>query len=165
MHLGRKRPKKVYAVGKEPEGADLIDLVSGVADAAKRNIPCSVEGCSARFIRHHDLTLHIRSQHGDSGLVDGEQQLDDTAVTASYGQEEQAIAALGVGQVGKDGDVPQIGQLEDQVFVDPELQLGQEFWSGASNDMRQDERRAEIEFEREWSEMRRLIDIDALLDG
>jgi hypothetical protein len=167
VHLGRKRPKKVYAVGDEPEVGDLIDLVSGAADAAKRNIPCSAEGCTARFIRHHDLTLHLRNYHGGSGLVLGQQQhVDDLAALTPYDRVEQAIVSIGAEELPPSGEVPEVGPLDDSVFVDPDLLVGEEFWLGAGgNGLQQDAGRSGLEFEREWADMRRLIDVDSLVDG
>ncbi|KAH8902554.1 hypothetical protein BR93DRAFT_953914 [Coniochaeta sp. PMI_546] len=167
VHLGRKRPKKVYAVGDEHED-DLIAVVSGAADAAKRNIPCSVQGCEARFIRHHDLTVHLRNRHGGEGLLFGGQQPAGrmavaVSVAAAYGQQDQIVEpSLSAEQISPQEEVPQVAVMDGEVLVDPDLQVGEEFWFGAGGtDSPQDDGR---EFEREWADMRRLIDIDALVD-
>jgi general transcription factor IIIA len=166
VHLGRKRPKKVYAVGQESDG-DYIAVVSGAADAAKRNIPCSVQGCQARFIRHHDLTVHLRNQHGGEGLTFGvrQQVVALPAAAAGYGQQDEVMPPSLGGeqqQLGPREEVPHVPGLEGEVYVDPDLQVGEEFWFGAGgNELQQDAGR---EFEREWADMRRLIDIDALVD-
>lgn len=173
VHLGRKRPKKVYAVGEDRD-EDLIAVVSGAAEAAKRNILCSVRGCEARFIRHHDLTQHLKNQHGGEGLLFGGQRRPDgeiVAVAAAYGQQDHVVlSSLGGEQQQQqlsptqEEAVPQVGAGSDaqQVLVDPDLQVGEEFWFGAGgSDMQQDDGR---EFEREWADMRRLIDMDALVD-
>ncbi|OIW32987.1 hypothetical protein CONLIGDRAFT_627931 [Coniochaeta ligniaria NRRL 30616] len=172
VHLGRKRPKKVYAVGDDHD-EDLIAVVSGAAEAAKRNIPCSVAGCEARFIRHHDLTLHLRNQHGGEGLLFGGGQqplMGQMVVAAAYGQQEQVMPSSlgGEQQLSSPEGLSQVAgsteaEAEVEVFVDPDLQVGEEFWFGGAggDDLHQDAGR---EFEREWADMRRLIDIDALVD-
>lgn len=67
----------------------------------------------------------------------------------------------GVEQPSPPEEVPQVAGMEAAVYVDPDLEVGEEFWFGAGNDLQQDSGR---EFEREWADMRRLIDIDALVD-
>jgi len=166
VHLGRKRPKKVYAVGDEHDG-DYIAAVSGLSDAAKRNIPCSVAGCEAKFIRHHDLTVHLRNQHGGQGLVFGGQQQQPHVVkvavaTSAYGQQDGVLPSQAYEQPAPQEEAPPEAAEEEEVYVDPDLQAGEEFWFGAGvNELHQDAGR---EFEREWADMRRLIDVDALVD-
>lgn len=165
VHLGRKRPKKVYAVGDENDG-DYIAAVSGVSDATKRNIPCAVPGCEARFIRHHDLTVHLRNQHGGEGLMFRvQQQVLEVPAVAGYGEQEEVLpSSLAGEQVNTPPEQvpPHAAGFGDEVYVDPDLQAGEEFWFGAGgSDLHQDAGR---EFEREWADMRRLIDIDALVD-
>jgi hypothetical protein len=166
VHLGRKRPKKVYAVGEEDDG-DYIAAVSGLSDAAKRNIPCSVVGCEARFIRHHDLTVHLKNQHGGDGLTFAmpPQPVFQLPIESAYGQQDEVLPTQSYDQ----GPRPQEEATrvdmaqEETVYVDPELQVGEDFWfgAGAHTELHQDNGR---EFEREWADMRRLIDIDALVD-
>ncbi|KAB5523025.1 hypothetical protein GE09DRAFT_1153566 [Coniochaeta sp. 2T2.1] len=171
VHLGRKRPKKVYAVGEEHDG-DLIAVVSGAVDAAKRNIPCTYGGCEARFIRHHDLTVHLKNLHGHVGLS-FPPPLEEVAAASAYGQQDlitplpvqdhqQQLAQPGMQQQQQLPDQP-----EQEAYVDPDLQAGEEFWFGAAGNNNNDmniHQDAGTEFAREWADMRRLIDLDALVD-
>lgn len=54
VHMGVPRPKPNPQV-ESGRATNVIDDVAGT----KRNIPCSVTGCSERFIRNHDLQLHL----------------------------------------------------------------------------------------------------------
>ncbi|KAK3302005.1 uncharacterized protein B0T15DRAFT_541681 [Chaetomium strumarium] len=59
VHLGRKRPPSLHtAKSVLPGEADEMS-----AAAPSRTIPCSVEGCSAKFVRHADLEKHLRKGH------------------------------------------------------------------------------------------------------
>ena len=59
VHLGRKRPPTLYIVMSAlPGEADEMS-----AAMPTRTIPCSVEGCSAEFIRHHDLEKQLQKGH------------------------------------------------------------------------------------------------------
>lgn len=141
VHLGRRRPPRPLAVGggaQPGDDEDLIEALSGVVADAKRNIPCSVAGCLARFIRYHDLRTHVKHAH--------------------HGQEEEEEE----GQVAPAEDFPsshathQASVVGDMEAVVP----GEEFWFAAGAD----DEDGRGEFEREWADMRRLIDVDALTD-
>ena len=143
MHLGRRRPPRVHTVGLGAD--DLLGSLAGVADDARRNIPCSTEGCYARFFRYHDLRGHLQKAHGvgpapHQDLVEpNDDRLDGPNYNMSGGPEIE-------------------GGLEDP----PENPAGEEeFWFAADGTDEQGRR----EFEREWADMRRLIDVDALTDG
>jgi hypothetical protein len=59
LHVGRKRLPKLYTVKSAlPGEADEMS-----AAIPTRTIACSVEGCSAKFIRHHDLEKHLKEGH------------------------------------------------------------------------------------------------------
>ncbi|KAL2019679.1 hypothetical protein VTK56DRAFT_9298 [Thermocarpiscus australiensis] len=121
VHLGRKRPPKLYPVQSAlPSEADEMS-----AAVPTRNIPCSVEGCPARFIRHHDLEKHLQKAHRDLHR-DHEDALDPRL-------REPVAAATDPEQFWTESGVPAV-----------DGQPG---------------------FEAEWAEMRRLIDLDALVDA
>lgn len=136
VHLGRKRPQKVYdpLLSREQEESDNIAAISGVAEQSKRNILCEVEGCEARFIRHADLIKHFAREH-DPDRPYGEQPL----VEAPPEQQKPTLI------------------LEGDDLLDPRLQ-GEDSWFFAGGE----QGRVAGEFEREWADMRRLIDVDAL---
>ncbi|KAH6625039.1 hypothetical protein B0J18DRAFT_444854 [Chaetomium sp. MPI-SDFR-AT-0129] len=112
VHLGRKRPAMQYTAKSARPGEE--DEMS--AAVPTRTIPCSVEGCDAMFIRHHDLDKHIRKTHPEL--------------------QEDAIDPRLLGGVGGRGKE-------------------QQFWTEST----------EPGFDTEWAEMRRLIDLDALMDA
>jgi hypothetical protein len=114
LHLGRKRLPRTQTVPNEAE-KNIIDAISGLAAAERRNLPCEVDGCTARFIRYHDLNLHLQRNHGYE-------------------------------LTGNDDD-----ELNEDVF-----------WFGSTYDNYDSQR---DEFESEWADMRKLIDVDALVDG
>ena len=59
VHLGRKRPPKLYTVKSALPGEE--DEMS--AALPTRTIPCSVQGCETMFIRHADLDKHLQKHH------------------------------------------------------------------------------------------------------
>jgi hypothetical protein len=59
VHLGCKRPPKLYTVKSALPGEE--DEMS--AAVPTRTIPCSADGCEAKFIRHHDLNKHLQKHH------------------------------------------------------------------------------------------------------
>ena len=115
IHLGRKRPPRLYTVKSALPGES--DEMS--AAVPTRTIPCSVDGCEAKFMRHHDLDKHMQKRHREPE------------------REEDAI--------------------------DPRLQgaAGNEpFWIESTLPVTD-----EPSFDTEWTEMRRLIDLDMLVDA
>ncbi|SPQ22307.1 6d4b2c5c-9e64-4983-8759-b689233cec6f [Thermothielavioides terrestris] len=120
VHLGRKRPPRLVTVKSAlPGEADEMS-----AAVPRRTIPCSVEGCPAKFMRHHDLEKHLQKH-----------------LQKARGEPQQ-------------GESP----------IDPRLQEGpahgeQFFIESAVPAV------DEPSFDSEWAEMRRLIDIDALVDA
>jgi hypothetical protein len=147
VHLGKRRPKPL-AIRSVPldDPADSVEGLFGAATEAKRNIPCSAQGCLARFIRYHDLNLHLKSGHG-AGLAQE--------------QEDQDVAMEGLCI----SDSPPYGSKVTE-SVTPELaglggSNGDAFWFAAGGE----DEPERAEFEREWADMRSLIDVDALMDG
>lgn len=122
VHLGRKRPPKLYTVESAlPGEADEMS-----AAVPTRTIPCSVDGCLAKFARHYDLERHLLdAHHGLSG------DQDDGAIDPR----------LQEATVGAAGEEP--------------------FWIGSAVTPADEQ----ASFEAEWAEMRRLIDLDALVDA
>jgi general transcription factor IIIA len=69
VHLGFSRPKWFNLEGESCTD-DLLNNISGVTNEEKRNIQCTVEGCAFRFIRYHDLQVHLQ-------LYNHEEQIED----------------------------------------------------------------------------------------
>lgn len=151
VHLGRKRPQKVYdpALAKEQQDADFIAAISGVSEQAKRNILCEVEGCEARFIRHADLIKHQARDHpcvASEGKPYGNQSLVESINRGADGPSTD--------------DSLQPLVLEQDGVLDPRLQ-GEDAWYVAAGAGLDQQGKAAGEFEQEWADMRRLIDLDA----
>ncbi|KAK0709121.1 hypothetical protein B0T26DRAFT_720483 [Lasiosphaeria miniovina] len=129
IHLGRRRPPKLYTMSSSTNLSPVVtDELTGVATA--RNIPCTVAGCPAKFIRYRDIDRHIQKDHQSS---------DTNIVANGYGDQDHVI---------------------DPRLTLP-LQPGEScmFAAGAADSPMQGN------FDAEWTEMRQLIDIDALVDG
>lgn len=127
VHLGRKRPPRLYTVQSAlPGEADEMS-----AAVPTRTIPCSVRGCPAKFIRHHDLETHLRKDHHDVVVVD-----DDDGCRA----QEEAID-------------PRLQEPVEMAAADDANQ----FWIESAPPVVDEQ----PDFDAEWAEMRRLIDLDA----
>jgi hypothetical protein len=114
VHLGRKRPPRLYTVKSAlPGEADEMS-----AAVPTRTIPCSVEGCEAKFIRHFDLDKHLQKDHPEL--------------------QEDAI----------DPRLQEAGDNNEQFWIESAVPVANE-----------------PSFDTDWAEMRRLIDLDALVDA
>lgn len=71
VHLGKKRPPKLYPVPSMVAQAQQAQ--QALLDT--RDLACPAYGCAARFIRHADLDRHIQNDHGNNGIKEEEQQL------------------------------------------------------------------------------------------
>ncbi|KAF3769838.1 hypothetical protein M406DRAFT_23532, partial [Cryphonectria parasitica EP155] len=70
VHLGKQRPlyeSPSYAEYDAAPGSHskmaTLDDISGVAEYERRQIPCAVPGCIARFIRYAELSGHMQAAH------------------------------------------------------------------------------------------------------
>ncbi|RDA84186.1 hypothetical protein CP532_0270 [Ophiocordyceps camponoti-leonardi (nom. inval.)] len=62
IHLGQPRPKlSQIERDADDDDADFIQDLCGITNEAKRNIACP--RCPERFIRYHDLNLHLSNFH------------------------------------------------------------------------------------------------------
>ncbi|KAH6627800.1 hypothetical protein F5144DRAFT_576920 [Chaetomium tenue] len=114
VHLGRKRPPKLYTVKSALPGDE--DEMS--AALPTRTIPCSAERCESMFIRHADLDKHLQKHHPKLQ----EDAIDPRLQEAAGNDEPFWVESV----------IPAV---------------------------------AEPSFDAEWTEMRRLIDLDALVDA
>ncbi|KAF6842881.1 hypothetical protein CMUS01_02683 [Colletotrichum musicola] len=143
VHLGFKRPQPAKPVDGRP---NLIDDIAGT----NRNISCTVEGCNARFIRHHDLQVHLENHPAvapaappmDSveaallGLVDSGTSTPSTSV-GPFGEDRE------MPELPLHGLVPGVTDFSPRVWDDVQVQLGLEglteqdlsgdFWIGADD--------------------------------
>ncbi|KAK4138336.1 hypothetical protein BT67DRAFT_459297 [Trichocladium antarcticum] len=121
IHLGRKRPPKVYTVQSAlPGEADEMS-----AAVPTRTIPCSAAGCDAKFVRHHDLEKHLQSGHGEPH------------------------------EAHEDPIDPRLHDAPAEEAADDE-----QYWIEAAVTPVDEQ----AGFDMEWTEMRRLIDLDSLVE-
>ncbi|KAK0630673.1 hypothetical protein B0T17DRAFT_598818 [Bombardia bombarda] len=169
VHLGRQRPPRMYAVGVvHPES--LVKETAGVVGVGRgRDIACAFEGCAARFIRHHDLQRHLVGDHGG-----GEEQ-EDLGEAPGGGPPAPAPVA-GMGGGGGGGEFAIDPKLQQQIEMGGAVKREEEddnddddndeplepFWFAADDPLPHESQQES--FETEWAEMRRLIDLDALVD-
>lgn len=162
VHLGRKRPPKLYTVASV-FAEDKIDELSG-GPVLSRDITCTFPDCEARFARHYDLDRHIKNDHAvggeslDQGLQNPAQDIIVSSGEAAPMSAEDAPFAIdpmlqGDGAIGFADNTGGAGALQtDDAGA---------FWEDVSQIPMQ---QPSATFETEWAEMRRLIDIDALVD-
>lgn len=169
IHLGRKRPPRVYTAATAAFANGTVDELSG--HGLPRDIACTFPDCTARFTRHHDLNQHIKSEH-----TLGHAMGDDVLEAAPTQELPQAQENTPVDQAAP------TAPNEDLSFaIDPLLEqqsamacdgqpCNEEFWLDQEQEEQQQNysqislQQPSATFETEWAEMRRLIDIDALID-
>ncbi|KAK3322264.1 hypothetical protein B0H66DRAFT_514700 [Apodospora peruviana] len=112
------------------------DVVDEMSGAAlARDLVCSVAGCAARFARHPDLDRHVEREHG--GGVNG----------ADLEENPPLILDDAASQPPVGDEQAWLSVTTDTVSTAPVIQ-----------------QHRSPTFETEWAEMRRLIDVDALID-
>ncbi|KAL2123882.1 hypothetical protein VTJ04DRAFT_247 [Mycothermus thermophilus] len=139
VHLGKKRPPTMYPLPVAPGTAEEDEMSAAVPT---RTLACpakELEGCDAKFIRHHDLDKHVRKYH------------------PHLHREPGAAAGPGAGPAGEEDAIDP--RLQQQYGAGKELE--EELWTGGPLPALPEE----PGFEAEWAEMRRLIDLDLLMDG
>ncbi|KAK4189518.1 transcription factor iiia-like protein [Podospora australis] len=150
IHLGRKRPPKLYSVPSKQPGE--VDEMTG--SVSTRTLACTVEGCTAKFVRHADLNRHIDNGHHNFGYEiahDGQDYTENGHVDNGYGNQELEHVDNGYGN--------------QQPAIDPQLQemdapsnaMGgdQHFWLPADPVIAREGMDAG-----EWAELQKLIDYD-----
>lgn len=177
VHLGRKRPPRVYTAATAGFAVGMVDEVSG--NALPRDIACTYPDCDATFARHHDLNQHIKYEHSMDSMIDGSGP--ETCPNGESPQVQEDMPAEETVVVPINGDVsfaidPLLQQQSDMLIPVPESTIqggdGQpghyEFWP--PQDEQEDThisitlQQRSPTFDTDWAEMRRLIDLDALVD-
>ncbi|KAK4166659.1 hypothetical protein QBC43DRAFT_14264 [Cladorrhinum sp. PSN259] len=67
VHLGRKRPERLYPATSRAAGQSEVDKLTAGSGA----MGCSAFGCPAKFKRYVDLNRHVKNEHpeiNDNGL-------------------------------------------------------------------------------------------------
>ncbi|KAK4459507.1 hypothetical protein QBC42DRAFT_307802 [Cladorrhinum samala] len=83
VHLGRKRPEKTYPVPVSAGPGEVDELTAGLSA-----LVCPTEGCPAKFLRHADLSKHVRDEHQDNSGLDylDQDQIIDPRLQNSMGE-------------------------------------------------------------------------------
>ncbi|KAI3531159.1 hypothetical protein CABS01_15816 [Colletotrichum abscissum] len=130
VHLGMERP----VPNQKPP--NIIDDLAGT----KRTILCTIPGCGARFIRHHDLQVHLEDHPPPvvAGAGDGDPQMDIDAALASFAAGNPNGEA-DLAPFDGDREMPElplygiIPGVTDFVGGDP-ANPNDDFWIGAADD-------------------------------
>ncbi|WYZ40476.1 hypothetical protein EsH8_IV_000817 [Colletotrichum jinshuiense] len=126
VHLGLERPLP----NQKPP--NIIDDIAGT----KRTIHCTMPGCTARFIRHHDLQVHLEDHPTASTTAPHMDQIE--AAILSLADPNAASDSPDAAPFGEDREMPElplygiIPGVTDFVGGDPSQ--GDEFWIGAADD-------------------------------
>lgn len=135
VHLGHKRPK-VHTLSLR--GDDLKDLVG----VSRYKAACTIDGCDARFVRNHELNLHVQFDHQlDPFTKDAISQTDVRNLQSS--EPAQAQGSQGQEDMLHPAGVYKEGANDSVLPLDPVL--GMTSASGATS-------------HQEWADMQRLID-------
>lgn len=144
VHLGHKRPqydgpskdqkheeadrRAGSGGGGGGGGVTFLDEISGVAERERRRVVCAVDGCAARFRRHHDLHLHMHAEHpeqakfgllGESEVPQPDYDYDGDLNSDTSGLYRQAMHGDGVNAGGvNEGDEIDWEQEDPMMFLD-----------------------------------------------
>ncbi|KAF9871697.1 hypothetical protein CkaCkLH20_10895 [Colletotrichum karsti] len=161
IHLGFKRPQVKPVEG--PSG-NLLDDIAGT----NRNIPCVIEGCNARFIRHHDLQVHLENHPPAVSAVPAVPEVDqiEAAILSLAGDTDADNADAGPFDGNREmpelplyGIIPGVTDFSENFsenFTSGEQSPNDEFWFGARDDFNSPPQT----WEEEEAAMRALIDED-----
>ncbi|KAK3943056.1 hypothetical protein QBC46DRAFT_308223 [Diplogelasinospora grovesii] len=134
IHLGRKRPPKLYT----PLTSITTAAAAAAAAAANRNICCTEPGCVARFIRYSDLERHLRGKNIHTYMNENDEGGNGNG--NGYGEQDYEVLFA-------DATPKKVQSTSIVPAIDPKLELLQQ----------------EGQLETEWADMRRLLDVDALV--
>ncbi|CAK7566450.1 MAG: hypothetical protein SEPTF4163_004396 [Sporothrix epigloea] len=77
-------PSTLFAGGEFPPATSSTDEMIDALLGSNRTLMCSVAGCDARFVRNHDLNVHLRRDH-TAPDVDGNDHENDIQFNDSNG--------------------------------------------------------------------------------
>jgi hypothetical protein len=52
--------------GSQPQQEEVLERLTGIKYAVKRQLACPVDGCKKRFMRDYDIERHIESFHPEN---------------------------------------------------------------------------------------------------
>ncbi|KAI0114893.1 hypothetical protein F4814DRAFT_417438 [Daldinia grandis] len=152
IHLKYERPEQPQGVfkPKQHDPSNILEELTGVGEKSRRTLPCTISGCTAKFIHNGELEAHLQSEHIIEHAL---QQLAEPAVEPTV--DPMLPMAF-------DDMMQGVGNLEEVGGRNGE------FWIGAGTGL---EGSIAPRFDEEWFhdevEMRQLIrpsDLDGLID-
>lgn len=148
IHLKYERPEPPQGVSKpkQRDPSDILEELTGMGEKSRRTLPCTISGCTAKFVHNGELETHLQSEH----II------------------EHALQQLA--EPGADPMLPMV--FDDMMQGEGNLEeaggRNGEFWIGADTGL---EGSMAPVFDGEWfhdeAEMRQLIqpsDLDGLID-
>ncbi|TDZ24101.1 Transcription factor IIIA [Colletotrichum orbiculare MAFF 240422] len=152
VHLRVKRPQPVKPAETH---TNLIDDLAGT----NRTVSCTIQGCNARFIRHHDLQVHLED-HPPAAPAAPHMEDQVEAALLSLASEDPANAApfdpsRPLPELPLYGVIPGVTDFSADDLAD----LGNssdEFWVGAGADFSS----PSVSWQDEEAAMRALVDGD-----
>ncbi|KAH0443379.1 C2H2 transcription factor [Colletotrichum camelliae] len=146
VHLGLPRPQAKLAEGP----SNLIDDIAGT----KRTIQCAIEGCNARFIRHHDLQVHLENHPPAAPQMD---QVEAAILSLADTPSSEDMSAAPFGENREMPELPLYGIIPGVTdFTGGDQGQADDFWIGAADDFNTPPQT----WQEEEAAMRALIDED-----
>ncbi|EPE03464.1 c2h2 transcription factor [Ophiostoma piceae UAMH 11346] len=191
VHLGHERPAPLKAEPALLDGAadfspgansdtiaDIVDthdiaLEASIIDAllgTNRTLACTVSGCTARFVRNHDLNVHIQRDH----FVD-DANIDDVDVNDVGSEFNPDEFWIGGGDLADDSPLIPAGEDMFGSFIDmnagllstanPMAGLNMNTNMGMNMNLNMNINMDEVQWQMDEAEMRRLIGPDGGASG
>ncbi|KAF5500908.1 Transcription factor IIIA [Colletotrichum siamense] len=146
VHLGLPRPQPKLTEGP----SNLIDDIAGT----KRTIQCAIEGCNARFIRHHDLQVHLENHPPAAPQMD---QVEAAILSLADTPSSEDMSAAPFGENREMPELPLYGIIPGVTdFTGGDQGQTDDFWIGAADDFNTPPQT----WQEEEAAMRALIDED-----
>ncbi|RYP60650.1 hypothetical protein DL771_010431 [Monosporascus sp. 5C6A] len=160
VHLKYARPQSDITTSQSEQQyvLKLLEGLTGVGEKSRRTVPCTISGCTLKFVNASELDAHMRSQHSiEQALITnvGEEPMSSGTTLGSYSEHQHGFSK----------ELQEILNRNENGLRDGEPASGEEvFWYGA------DAAPSQTTFDEEWhhdeAEMRHLIGVgdDALED-
>ncbi|RYP09147.1 hypothetical protein DL765_008538 [Monosporascus sp. GIB2] len=155
VHLEYERPQSNNTTSQSelPDVLTLLERLAGAEEKSRRTVPCTISGCTLKFLNASELDAHVRSQHSiEQALITnlGEEPMSSSTTLGSYPEHQQGFG-VGLQQVLNWDEIER--QVGEHAGAD------EVFWYGADTGPSQTP--LEEEWHRDEAEMRQLIGIDA----
>ncbi|KAL0931717.1 uncharacterized protein CTRU02_212670 [Colletotrichum truncatum] len=149
VHMGMKRPQPTKPLDV---AVNLIDEIAGT----KRTVACIMEGCNARFIRHHDLQIHLEDH---PPITPATPQMDqvEAAILSLADTNTNSVDSAPFGENREMPELPLYGIIPGVTdLIDSDQGQNDDFWIGAADDFNSPQQM----WQEEEAAMRALIDED-----